>query len=145
MSQDICITKTKTYGPPCFIDGNGQPNCEYKVTECGISLENIVRNEETERLFQAAARTGHRDILSDEDIHSQVSAELRGFVEPSEVKRILEVSVRRFKQDAASPRLFRNLFANFSNGWGYPKGKLVIPLLDTLRLRHAFRRRLPED
>ncbi|MBI2092250.1 MAG: hypothetical protein HYY43_06855 [Deltaproteobacteria bacterium] len=100
MSQDVCITKTKTYGPPCFIDGNGQPNCEYKVTECGMSLVGIPRNAETERFFQAASRTGHSEILSDGDISSQVNAELKGFLKPSEEKRILEKSIKQFRQDA---------------------------------------------
>ena len=59
MSQNTCITKTFTYGPPCFLDENDEPKCKYEITECGMSLAGIPRNAETEKLFQVASRN-HR-------------------------------------------------------------------------------------
>ena len=62
MSQDnICITKTHTYGPPCFLDEDNEPNCSYDITECGMSLADIPRNEETEELFQTIFYQNQQD------------------------------------------------------------------------------------
>lgn len=76
MSKNICVTVKETYGPPCFIDESGEPNCEYEYTECGMSLIGIPRNAKTERLFQAASITGSVDVLSDKDIERQVTTEV---------------------------------------------------------------------
>ncbi len=100
MSKDICVTIKETYGPPCFIDESGEPNCEYEVTECGMDLTGVPKNATTERLFQAASRTGSDHVLSDDDIESQVTAELRGFIEPREQHRVIKESIDRFKKDA---------------------------------------------
>jgi len=105
MSQDICITKTKTYGSPCFLDENNQPLCEYEVEECGLSLVNIPKNAETEKLFAAASRTGHAEILSQADIAGYVS-EVRGFFEPSEqgiaFQNMLKSMAASFAEEAST-------------------------------------------
>lgn len=100
MSEDQCITKTKSYGPPCFVDGDGRPICEYQVTECGMSLVDIPRNKETERLFQAAAKTGHAEILSQEDIVVHVKAEVGASLLLPAMQAQLDKIVARFKSDA---------------------------------------------
>ena len=103
MSQDnICITKTHTYGPPCFLDEDNEPNCSYDITECGMSLADIPRNEETEELFQVASKSGHKEILSQEDIESYVAPELR-YLEPSDPRRNqLIAKIQLFEADAES-------------------------------------------
>lgn len=100
MSQDTCITKTKTYGPPCFIDSNGQPNCTYEVTECGMSLEGIIRNKETERFFQAASIFGHQEILSHEDVVQHCKSKLGASLLLPGGRAALARCVNRFKKDA---------------------------------------------
>lgn len=66
MSQDICITKKFNGTRPCFIDEKGECMSVTR-TECGVSLQNIPRNAETEKFFQAAAQSGLSDILSEKD------------------------------------------------------------------------------
>lgn len=101
MSQDTCITKTKTYGPPCFLDENNKPMCEYEVTECGLSLAGVPRNAETEKLFAAASRTGHAEILSQDDVARYV-AELRGFFEPGQQRDALKSMAASFAEEASA-------------------------------------------
>lgn len=103
MSENICVTVKKAYGPPCFLDGDDRPNCEYTVTECGMSLIGIPKNAETERFFKAASITGSVDILSDDDIKRQVTEEVHGFFKPSESseeKNAIIEGAARFKKDA---------------------------------------------
>lgn len=100
MSQDICITKIKTYGPPCFIDENNEPNCSYKVTECGINLRGIPRNTEAEKFFQAASTFGHKEILSYEDVGQHCISELGASLLLLGEKAALTRCIDRFIQDA---------------------------------------------
>lgn len=101
MSQQYtCITKTKSYGPPCFLDGDDQPACEYKVTECGVNLKGIPRNAETERLFQAASLTGHAEVLSDEDISNYVGHKAYQGEEILDCFSRVRGNIQRFRDDA---------------------------------------------
>lgn len=65
MSQDTCVTRNKLVGYD-YTDEVQKMGC-LEVTECGISLAGVPRNEETERFFAAAEKTGLPEILSMDD------------------------------------------------------------------------------
>jgi hypothetical protein len=67
MSDDlICRTEIFNNTHPCFI--NDQGDCvAVTIKECGLDLEEIPENEQTQRLFKGARTTGLSTILSHAD------------------------------------------------------------------------------
>lgn len=86
--SDECITRNSLvvfnylpYRPTgfgsCFIGGDNDElrACSIPVTECGISLKGLPRNNETTDLFRVASEEGLPEILSVEDAYSAALSE----------------------------------------------------------------------